>query len=122
MPTPPPTHDPKARHRYEVWQLLPWSSTREAREAAREGFPILIQYTPTYLGNVSSDDRPDQLLEWVFSRFNNDARPTCFSAPSLSVGDVVVLDGAAYLCAIAGWTELPAAPEYVAPRPALAPR
>ena len=40
----------------------------------------------------------------MFARYNGDHRPNGNSAPSLSVGDVVLLDGeCAFACAPTGW-------------------
>jgi hypothetical protein len=69
----------------------------------RLGYQPVDRLIATGSGTVDADDR-DGALEAVFARYNADDRPNAASAPSLSVGDVVVLDGEnAFACRPRGW-------------------
>ena len=57
-------------------------------------------YEPIYTGEGL--DHPEK----VYTAFQGSNRPADFRAYSLSVGDVVQLDGVAYFCDSFGWLEL----------------
>ena len=65
-------------------------------------------YTLVYEGEVPETDtsKPDTyILEMLFIKFNI-ARPEDFKGHSLSVSDIVELDGKYYYCDNVGWTEI----------------
>lgn len=67
-----------------------------------DGYRSTDRLVATGAGTVDAEDR-DAALEAVFVRYNADDRPNAASS-SLSVGDVVVLDGESpFACAGTGW-------------------
>lgn len=70
-------------------------------------------YLPVYSGEItspeelpdSSEGRVHALLEHIYYIFNMD-RPKWYCARSLSVGDVVLLEGKYYLCSVFGFREV----------------
>lgn len=46
------------------------------------------------------------ILDKIFSKYNRDDRPDGQIRRSMSVGDIVSIDGRAYLCDLFGWTRL----------------
>ena len=67
------------------------------------GFDIRY-YKKTYEGEVPAGDTSD-ILESLFRRFNIH-RPDDFRGHSLSVSDVVELDGVMYYCDSTGWVDV----------------
>lgn len=70
-------------------------------------------YMPVYRGEVQlevpevqPEERVNTLLEAVFSMFNQSNRPNPMTSRSLSVGDVVELDGKHYIVVPAGFNEV----------------
>lgn len=59
--------------------------------------PDFIKYQLVYEEETEEEAEIDALLEQLFHRFNQDP-PTGYRGTSMSVGDVVVVDGNAYLC------------------------
>jgi len=57
--------------------------------------------------NLSPNVSVSYILEKLFQKFNQDDRPNGQTAHSLSIGDVVVLDGKAYAVGTIGFRELP---------------
>ena len=53
--------------------------------------------------DTSQDDYDLAICEMAFSKFNADDRPTARSSYSLSVGDVVVVDGRPYMVWVVGF-------------------
>jgi hypothetical protein len=54
-------------------------------------------------GKENDDTR---ILEDMFFRFNCGNRPDAKIRPSMSVGDIVSIDGRAYACVTEGWLRL----------------
>jgi hypothetical protein len=61
-------------------------------------------YTLTYEGEIEVED-VNKTLEDLFTKFNIN-RPADFKGHSLSVSDIVELDGKYYYCDNVGWTEI----------------
>jgi hypothetical protein len=61
-------------------------------------------YTLVYEGEVEVED-VNKTLEDLFTKFNIN-RPADFNGHSLSVSDIVELDGKFYYCDNVGWTEI----------------
>jgi hypothetical protein len=67
----------------------------------------LARYRETYAGEINRDE-PMAALEDLFRMFNLN-HPADFRSHSLSVGDIVRLDGSRlFYCDTIGWQELPA--------------
>lgn len=62
----------------------------------------LQRYNKVYEGEIESDDIDSVTLEELFRIFNID-HPANFRGHSLSVSDVVILDGKKYYCDNYGW-------------------
>src|SRR5215467_10138396 len=58
------------------------------------------------ISQLTGGEVTNRLLDWIWHKFNQDDRPNGQIAHSLSIGDVVVLDGEAFAVANVGWTEL----------------
>lgn len=66
----------------------------------------LDDYETVYEGEIEDENKPvSYYLEMLFTKFNV-ARPDDFKGHSLSVSDVVELDGKNYYCDAFGWEEL----------------
>ena len=61
-------------------------------------------YTLTYEGEIEVEDI-NKTLEDLFTKFNIE-RPEDFKGHSLSVSDIIELDGKYYYCDNVGWTEI----------------
>ena len=61
-------------------------------------------YTLTYEGEIEVED-VNKTLEDLFTKFNI-KRPEDFKGHSLSVSDIVELDGKYYYCDNVGWTDI----------------
>lgn len=62
-------------------------------------------YNLVWEGKVPTDD-----LEDIYMAFGNNydgTRPPNFKGHTMSMSDVVVMDGKAYYCDTVGWTEIP---------------
>lgn len=46
------------------------------------------------------------ILSSAFGRFNDEKKPAGFKGVSMSVSDIVVIDGQAYICAPLGWRQI----------------
>ena len=77
--------------------------------------PVPSQYyMPVFHGNLEyhgalPEDpaaRRTSILEYFFALYNRDDRPNPKTSRSMSVGDVVKLDGQFYLCAVFGFTQV----------------
>lgn len=62
-------------------------------------------YALAYEGSVPEAE-PDVALEVLYRTFNSSTRPSDFKGRSMSVSDVVVLNGKAYYCDHVGFTEV----------------
>ena len=88
------THNPdvvKGRKLFESWDMLNKTS----------GFNI-HQYKKVYEGEVQEEKNILHTLESIFEKFNLH-HPSDFYGHSLSVSDVVVLDGVSYYCDSYDW-------------------
>ena len=64
-------------------------------------------YEEKYAGEIESDAPIGAILDQVFIRHNRDDRPCGQTMRSLSISDVVVLEGKPYYCDSWGWSEIP---------------
>lgn len=55
---------------------------------------------------VAVEESVEDFLETVFMCFNKDVKPEGYTGHSMSVGDIVEIDGVAYICANCGWNEV----------------
>lgn len=65
-------------------------------------------YKNVYEGELNEEIAKEDktwILERIFTIFNI-SRPDDFKGHSLSTGDIVVLDGTAYICANIGWKKI----------------
>ncbi len=89
--------------KYEIWQM---GDTRNHKFGFAD-LPSNINsisksdYNLVYSGEIPTQDNV-RLLDQLFYIFNNN-RPTDYHGHSLSISDVVVLNGTAYRCQSAGW-------------------
>lgn len=65
----------------------------------------LSDYHVTHEGEVNGNSI-NEMLEQVFVTFNRDDRPTAQTTYSMSMNDLVCIDGTFYLCAMLGWEKL----------------
>ena len=72
--------------------------------AVKHGFD-LNDYEVTYEGEIDAQGSVYKALEDLFTIFNVE-RPEDFKGHSLSVSDVVELDGKNYYCDFVSWREL----------------
>ncbi len=96
-------------YRYRLWQprnvrthgFMDWETYQ------RVIGPVInpAAYQCVYTGTVNSD-RPQAALEALFVQFNRH-HPADYRGYSLSMGDIVWLDGNAYYCDTVGWVSLP---------------
>ena len=74
--------------------------------AEKKGFDKDKDYQTVYEGDViPNENGPIATLDDLFYTFNCN-HPTDFRGHSLSVSDIVELDGKAYYCDSAGWEEI----------------
>lgn len=59
-------------------------------------------YESVYKGKIKMKGTPEQLLELLFRKFNID-HPDGYAVRSMSVSDIVALDGNMYYCNPVGW-------------------
>ena len=88
------THNPdvvKGRKLFEPWRLLNQHSKFD-----------INQYKKVYEGEVQEEKNILRTLESIFEKFNLH-HPSDFYGHSLSVSDVVVLDGVSYYCDSYDW-------------------
>ena len=62
----------------------------------------LNNYTSIYTDEIPYDNSVNEFLEYLFERFNIN-RPEDFKGHSLSVSDIVNVDGNYYFCDSIGW-------------------
>ena len=90
------SHNPdvvKGRKLFMSWNLLNQHSKFD-----------ISQYKKVYEGEVQEENDILHTLESIFEKFNL-LHPSDFHGHSLSVSDVVVLDGANYYCDSYGWAK-----------------
>lgn len=81
----------------------------------------LENYDIVYSGKIDRLDQSDnEILNNLFQTFNVD-HPADYRGRSLSVSDVVTLNGKSYFCDTAGWVELPPVADETAPEQPAAP-
>ena len=68
------------------------------------GFDIK-EYNKVYDGEIESDKHDMIILDMLFEEFNL-RHPSDFKGHSMSVSDVVVLDGTMYFCDGMGWRKV----------------
>jgi|SRR5215472_590320 len=90
--------------KYEIWSNVAEDPMRFFN-GYRQGNPM----KKSWEGELEVDQKieTDDQLECLFMKFNMDNRPNGKVAHSLSVGDVVVLDGKAYAVQMMGFTPVP---------------
>ena len=96
-------------HKYHIFQLdknninayhkmfEPWDMLHKYDG----GFDIK-DYKNVWDGEIDSDERDEVILDILFEEFNLN-HPNNFHGHSLSVSDIVVLDGTMYFCDSIGW-------------------
>lgn len=62
----------------------------------------LEKYNRVYVGRIKKEDSAESVLDKLFTIFNID-HPAGYTGRSLSVSDVVLLDGQYYYCCTRGW-------------------
>ena len=91
--------------KYEIWQLkkenLRAYGFMDYEWAKEHGFS-LDDYEKTYDGEIESGRYIENTLDNVFVKFNMN-RPEDFKGHSLSVSDIVVLNGEKFYCDSLGW-------------------
>ena len=90
------SHNPdvvKDRKLFEPWNILNRHSKFD-----------ISQYKKVYEGEVQEEKNILNTLESIFEKFNL-LHPSDFHGHSLSVSDVVVLDGVNYYCDSYGWVK-----------------
>lgn len=95
--------DPEQNHGQSAHSYVIWHNATSRFMRGYEGRDNLVR---GYEGKlpIFGSDTDTSVLERVFTRHNRDDRPDGQQAPSLSVGDVVVLNGHySYTCQSAGW-------------------
>lgn len=96
------------RTREYIIYMAPMSVSYTFRDfecAMKHGWKM-ADYVPVWRGTISSETVNDA-LERLFVIFNTDERPPRYRGRSLSMSDVVVLDGIPYYCDNIGWSECP---------------
>lgn len=92
-------------HSYQILQLKEEKRNLlfNRYEEVKETFDI-SNYNVVYEGKILSTDdvKPMTILEHLFHRFNAQ-RPSDFKGHSLSISDVILLDGECYYCDTFGW-------------------
>lgn len=94
--------------KYEIWQLKDenWRAYgfMDYEFAAKHGFS-LDDYEKVYEGEIETGRYIEGTLDNVFTKFNVN-RPSDFEGHSLSVSDIVVLNGEKFYCDSFGWKKL----------------
>jgi hypothetical protein len=92
---------------YKILQLKDLENCKYAFlwwDKAKDKFDI-NDYEVVYSGKVPADKNTMQILDNLFTKFNID-HPDDFTGHSLSVSDVVDLDGEKYYCDSIGWVKI----------------
>ena len=99
-------------HNYTIYQLNGNNANVQASRKMFEGWNILNkfcggfnfdEYKEVYKGEIVSSDSEIKMLDIIFMVFNTSSRPDDFRGHSLSVSDVVEIDGVKYFCDSFGW-------------------
>lgn len=85
----------KIKQRKGQYEFIPWFK-------AKDGFDP-SDYEVVYEGELYSPEMPNA-LEDVYYTFNQEI-PADFKGHSLSVGDLVEVDGVDYYCDFIGWAD-----------------
>ena len=100
--------------RYEIYQL---DTSKESVRTLHKTFASWSElqrycggfnfgdYKQVYEDEITADKGVIELLEDIFTKFNIN-HPKDFKGHSLSVSDVVVLDGKMYYCDSEGWQDI----------------
>lgn len=87
---------------YKLWQVqrgrtrdFGFMSLEERAEVLQTEEISLSVYEVTYKGTVADDERINRSLEYLFGKFNVN-RPDDFKGYSMSVGDMVEINGKFY--------------------------
>lgn len=78
------------------------------REAGRINPEIYDKVYEGEIEQVSTQEKDEWTLERIFKTLNTNKRPSDFKGHSLSVSDIVELDGVRWFCDICGWKRLEA--------------
>lgn len=89
---------------YKIYQLLPKYRTLLFEKYDEAKFSI-DNYKQVYDGNIDAEENVIGTLEKIYSMFNA-YRPKDFKGHSLSVSDVVELDGEKYYVDRFGWKKV----------------
>ena len=89
---------------YKIYQLLPKYRTLLFEKYDEAKFNI-DNYKQVYDGNIDAEENVIGTLEKIYSMFNA-YRPKDFKGHSLSVSDVVELDGEKYYVDRFGWKKV----------------
>lgn len=75
--------------------------------ASKHGFD-LKDYDSVYKGTISVGDKSDEgaVAELLFMIFNSNKRPQDYQGRSMSVSDVVIINGKKYYCDDVGFKDL----------------
>lgn len=89
--------------KYEIWQIT--AETQEARQIRFSSYQLITEfglkptrdiYSKVYESEIDDDkSEPWQILEFLFMKFQG-VKPEGYTGCSLSVSDVVILDGVSY--------------------------
>jgi DNA-directed RNA polymerase beta' subunit len=73
----------------------------------QKGLPFMeIELCETEIVSVSTTATDESILNYMFEKYNSDNRPDGKIRPSMSVGDIVSIDGIVYACQMQGWKQL----------------
>lgn len=97
--------------RYKIFQIKDIANVNYAfrnyieKEFSLDDYKLVGKGTVLVNGNVEGDYTDDDALEDLFVFFNEN-KPVYFEGRSLSVSDVVSLDGRLYYCESFGWKRI----------------
>lgn len=97
--------------RYEIFQIEDIANVNYAfrnyieKEFSLDDYKLVGEGMVLGNGNVEGDYTDEDVLEDLFIAFNEN-KPMHFKGRSLSVSDVVSLDGRAYYCESFGWKRI----------------
>jgi hypothetical protein len=94
--------------KYKIYQITNYNDCDykfEWWDWAKEKFNFERDYSLVYEGEIELETDPILTLEKLFEIFNIN-HPADFRGHSLSVSDVVELDGIKYYCDSQGWVKL----------------
>jgi hypothetical protein len=91
--------------KYQIWSNIAYGRADRFIDGYHAADKMLMSWEGEVHPNLRSLS-VHAILESVFMAFNADDRPNGKIAHSLSMGDVVVLDGAAYKVSMVGFVKL----------------